>query len=111
MPGRLTPPARMSVTMMVSVRAMPALCGPTRGLWLVYGRRPWPAPGCTCPARLPCLRSHLQCTTMGPAPGMLLWALFTSSRKPRTPESVVWPPGVLVVLHCAPRLLLGGEGG
>lgn len=56
------------------------------------GRGRGPAPGCSCTAPPPRPRPHLQCTTMGPAPGMLLWALFTSSRKPRTPEGSAGTP-------------------
>lgn len=81
--------------MMVPVRPMPALWGRTR--------RPVASAldeAQACPEAHPLEarprvappRPHLQCTTMGPAPGMLLWARFTSSRKPRTPAGSAGTP-------------------
>ena len=51
-----------------------------------------PSPVAPVPLAPPRPWSHLQCTTMGPAPGMLLWARFTSSRKPRTPVGAAGTP-------------------
>lgn len=83
----------MSITMIVPVRPMPALWGPTKRPVASSGDEavalPMVAPAPRGPAPPP---SHLQCTTIGPAPGVLLCARFTSSRKPRTPAGSAGTP-------------------
>ena len=51
-----------------------------------------PFPVAPVPLAPPHPLSHLQWTTMGPAPGMLLWVRFTSSRKLRTPVGSAGTP-------------------
>lgn len=108
---------KTSITMMVPVRPMPALWGPTPGRSVASLREE--AVACSglhlpCPPTLspvaPAVHHHGS-SPRHAALGPVHLIQEAEDARGLGGDPVVWPAEVLVVLHCAPRLFLGGEGG